>query len=258
MFSRRALLGAAGLAAASIGSSWLANASAADKNNKEPEAPKPADHAHAMKSAAEKQQVAVLFYDNPILFDYGAPAEIFRAAEWTMAFNVFAVGESTRPMKNRFFPSYLQADYTFADAPKPEVIIIPGGDWSAVAARAEQGDRRMLDWLRDNVQRGATVLGVCTGAYILALAGLLDGRRATSLPYEIANFRRLAPKTDIRPDMLFVDDGNIVTASGGYGGIDAALHLLKRMRGLEAARFVANEYLNYDSWDPSFTGKVTG
>jgi len=114
----------------------------------------------------------------------------------------------------------------------------------------------MLLWIRGCLASGTTVLGVCTGAYILALAGLLDGRRATSLPFEINNFRRLAPKTDVREDMLFVDDGNIVTASGGYAGIDAALHLVRRMRGVEAARFVANDYLNYDSWDPTFTGQV--
>lgn len=214
------------------------------------------DVAHEMQPASAKQQVAVLLYENAILFDYGAPAEIFRVAEWTNAFNVFTVGLSTAPMPNMFFPREIKADYSLKDSPKPDVVVIPGGDWATIQQRAEQGDRRMLLWIRDCLASGATVLGVCTGAYILALAGLLDGRRATSLPFEINNFRRLAPKTDVREDMLFVDDGNIVTASGGYAGIDAALHLVRRIRGVEAARFVANDYLNYDSWDPTFTGQV--
>jgi transcriptional regulator GlxA family with amidase domain len=217
----------------------------------------PAAHAtHQMKSAAEKIPVAVLFYENAILFDYGPPAEIFRAAEWTNAFNVFTVAESTSPMANRFFPHVITAQYPLRDAPKPEVLIVGGGEWSSVARRSSQGDRKMLQWIGDCLASGTTVLGVCTGAYILALAGVLDGRRATSLPIEIKTFRSLAPKTEVHEDMLFVDDGNIVTTSGGYAGIVAALHLVRRIRGTEAARFIAHEYLNYDAWDQSFTGKV--
>lgn len=212
--------------------------------------------AHTMRPAAEKLQVAALFYENAILFDYGGPVDIFRAAEWTNAFHVWSVAPTPGAIRNAFFPRELHPDFTFENCPRPNVVIVPGGDWVGVEAAFKRGDRRIARFLERTLSDGGTLLGVCTGAYILALSGLLDGRRATSLPYEIATFRRLAPRTVVREDMVFVDDGNIVTASGGFGGIEAALHLVRRMRGLDTAKFVAYEYLNYDAWDPEFTGKV--
>jgi len=247
MLSRRCVLQLLGLGSAALPSLQCLDAA---------EPVSQSDAHHGMQLASAKKQVAVLLYENAILFDYGPPAEIFRVAEWTNAFNVFTVGLSTAPMLNMFFPREIKADFRLEDSPKTDVVVIPGGDWATIQQRAERGDRKMLLWIRDCLESGTTVLGVCTGAYILALAGLLDGRRATSLPFEIENFRRLAPKTDVREDMLFVDDGNIVTASGGYAGIDAALHIVRRIRGVEAARFVANDYLNYDNWSPTFTGQV--
>lgn len=211
---------------------------------------------HVLPSASSKVQVAVLLYENAILFDYGPPAEIFRAAEWTTAFNVYSVAVSTKPIPNAFFPRVLYPDFSFQNCPTPSVVIVPGGNWNSLDEAFARGDRRIADWLAKSLSQGATLLGVCTGAYVLALGGLLDGRRATSLPYEIKTFRKLAPRTDVREDMLFVDDGNIVTAAGGHAGIDAALHLVRRIRGLDAARFVAEEYLNYDAWNSAFEGRI--
>jgi AraC family transcriptional activator FtrA len=88
-------------------------------------------------------------------------------------------------------------------------------------------------------QRGARLVGLCTGAYTLAEAGLLDGRPA-AVHWQLAgDFRRRHPKVDLQPDVLFVDDGDILTSAGSAAALDLALHIVRLDHGAQVANFVS-------------------
>jgi AraC family transcriptional activator FtrA len=97
----------------------------------------------------------------------------------------------------------------------------------------------VLDAVRAAAARGATLLSVCTGAYVLAEAGLLDGRRCTTHWREAADLAARFPRVQVDPDVLFVDEGDIVTSAGSAAGIDACLHLVRRELGSTAASVIA-------------------
>lgn len=97
----------------------------------------------------------------------------------------------------------------------------------------------VLAGLREAEAHGATVLSVCTGAFVLGSAGILDGRRCTTHWFQAADFRRRFPAAHLDPDVLYVDDGNVVTSAGTAAGIDACLHLVRRELGSGAAMKIA-------------------
>lgn len=97
----------------------------------------------------------------------------------------------------------------------------------------------LLTALRAAHQRGAQLVGLCLGAYVLAAAGLLDGRRATTHWAYAADFARHYPQIQVDADVLYIADGNILTSAGTAAGIDCCLHMLRQQYGAEAANSVA-------------------
>jgi len=139
----------------------------------------------------------------------------------------------------------VQAHATYEQAPPLDVLIYPGGQGTRPLLR----DEVELDWVRR--QRAAVPLlaSVCTGSLVYAAAGLLAGRPATTHWGSLDLLARLDPTIDVRPDERFVDDGDLVTASGVSAGIDLALHLVARLAGVERAREV-RRHLQYDPAPP--------
>lgn len=101
------------------------------------------------------------------------------------------------------------------------------------------GDEAALAVVRRAVARGARVVGICTGAFTLAAAGVLDGRRATTHWAHAGRMRRMFPQVEVDPDVLFVDDGDILTSAGVAAGIDLCLHLVRRDHGAGTAAATA-------------------
>lgn len=117
---------------------------------------------------------------------------------------------------------------------KADVIVVPS--WRDVTERPPE---RLLKALRDAHARGAQIVGLCLGAHVLAEAGLLDGRRATT-HWEYANAMAARfPSVDVDPSVLYVEDGNVLTSAGTAAGIDACLHLLRQRLGSETANRAA-------------------
>lgn len=117
---------------------------------------------------------------------------------------------------------------------------VQGADLVCVAAtRARTFDEPVLDALRAAVARGATVLSVCSGAFVLGAAGLLDGRRCTTHWAHAAELQERYPLAEVDPDVLFVDDGNVVTSAGTAAGIDACLHVVRRELGSTVVNAIA-------------------
>jgi transcriptional regulator GlxA family with amidase domain len=117
-----------------------------------------------------------------------------------------------------------------------------------MGTRTELGDEAVLDWMR-GIADGAVVASVCTGSLVLAAAGLLDGRPATTHWGSLETLPRLGKDIEVRPDDRFVDTGAVITAAGVSAGIDMALHLVSRLHSPERAREV-RRYIQYDPEPP--------
>lgn len=117
------------------------------------------------------------------------------------------------------------------EVPEPDVILEPGGMGSRIRMR----DANHLDWLRGASPRGALVASVCTGARVLAAAGLLHGRPATTHHTALDDLASIDPTIHVIHDQRWVDDGQVITAAGVSAGIDMALHLVGRLAGAQRA-----------------------
>lgn len=127
----------------------------------------------------------------------------------------------------------LETPYGLGHLRKADTIIVP-------AALYDSGyPEPLLAALRAAHRRGARIASICTGAFILAEAGLLDGRRATTHWIDAADLAKRFPSIDVEPDVLYVEDGNIFTSAGAAAGIDLCLHLVRLDLGSEVANAVA-------------------
>jgi transcriptional regulator GlxA family with amidase domain len=136
-------------------------------------------------------------------------------------------------------------DETWETAPPLDVLVYPGGR----GTRAQLGDEVVRAWLRGIAGSGALVTSVCTGSLVLADAGLLDGRPATTHWGSVELLPTLGREIEVRPDDRFVDTGDVITAAGVSAGIDMALHLVARLHSPERAPEV-RRYIQYDPEPP--------
>ena len=176
--------------------------------------------------------VAVFIFDGVQMIDYTGPYEAFSSAMTSagLAFNVYTVAEKPGAMKTNTGMS-ISPQYSFEDVPKPDIVIVPGG-----MTRGVLGSSAALKWIQDEAQSAKIVMGVCTGAFILAKAGVLDGLEATTSAGRAEGLQRWAPKAKVVDDRRVVDAGRIVTTAGGSSSIDGALHVIERMQGKAMAQ----------------------
>lgn len=139
----------------------------------------------------------------------------------------------------------MRADHDWATLPALDVVVWPGGP--GVWQQLEDPDQ--LDWVRRQADRGTLMTSVCTGSLVLAAAGVLAGRRATTYWASIDTLAELDPTIEVSPDERWVDTGEVITASGVSAGIDMALHLVRRLAGAERARQV-RKVIQYDPVPP--------
>jgi transcriptional regulator GlxA family with amidase domain len=130
-------------------------------------------------------------------------------------------------------------DRALAGAPAPDTLLVPGGEGTRTP------DPRLIDWLRAHGPPAGRVVSVCSGAFLLAAAGLLDGRRATTHWQRCGDFARVFPQVQVDPDRIFVRDGNVWTSAGITAGIDLALALIGEDLGEALARAVAQQLVVY-------------
>jgi transcriptional regulator GlxA family with amidase domain len=135
--------------------------------------------------------------------------------------------------------------HAVADAPALDVLVYPGG-WGT---RALLSDPAHLEWVREQRRRVALLASVCTGSLVFAAAGLLAGRPATTHWASLDALQELDPTIEVRRDVRFVDDGDVVTSAGVSAGIDMALHLVARLSSKETAAKVRRG-LQYDPEPP--------
>ncbi|HMP01058.1 MAG TPA: DJ-1/PfpI family protein [Gemmatales bacterium] len=188
------------------------------------------------------RDVAILIFPEVELLDFCGPYEVFAVAgrEGTPPpVRVFTVAKEKGPILTRRGFDVLP-QRTLAEMEAPHVVVIPGGQ----GARAAMLDEEILGWVRRTAARAEIVLSVCTGALILAKAGLLDGLAATTHHTVLEGLRDLAPRTEVRTGVRYVDNGQLITAAGIAAGIDGALHVIRRLLGTDHAHRTA-QYMEY-------------
>jgi transcriptional regulator GlxA family with amidase domain len=131
------------------------------------------------------------------------------------------------------------------DVPPLDVLIVPGGQ----GTRSLLADDATLEWVRSLAATGTLMTSVCTGSLVLAAAGILSGRPATTYWNALDLLKQLDPTIEVRADDRWVDSGEVITASGVSAGIDMALHLVRRLVGDERARQVRRA-IQYDPAPP--------
>ncbi|MET9441616.1 helix-turn-helix domain-containing protein [Streptomyces sp. NPDC006610] len=186
-------------------------------------------------------RVVVLALDGLLPFELGIPHRIFgrpRDARGRRLYEVLTC--SVRPPG----PVRTDADFTVHVENGPEVLA--DADTVVVPASYELGpvfeEGVLTPELADalgRVRPGARLAAICTGGYVLAAAGHLDGRRATTHWAQAEHFQRLFPKVRVDADVLFVDDGDVLTSAGVAAGIDLCLHMVRRDHGTAVANEVA-------------------
>lgn len=194
--------------------------------------------------------VAILLYDGVELLDFAGPGEVFAAARRGRAFDVYTVAASSDPILSQGFVE-VKPELTFANAPQPDVLVIPGG---GVGPLLE--DAATLQWLGTAAAEAKVVLSVCSGAFVLARLGLLDGREATTHHNALGALARLAPTATVVEGRRYVDSGQVVTSAGVASGIEAALHVVQRLLGPAPAQQTAL-YMEYP-WPPPAAEAAAG
>ncbi|MGP9017305.1 GlxA family transcriptional regulator [Streptomyces sp. BR1] len=186
---------------------------------------------------AQRTVLVVLFEDVQSL-DVSGPVEVFSGADRYVAgepggvYPIRTASLDGAPVRASSGLT-LVPDGSLADAAVPHTLLVPGGQ----GTRAP--DPRLIAWLREHGPRAERLVSVCTGAELLAEAGLLDGRRATTHWAYCDDLARRHPKVTVEQDPIYVRDGNVSTSAGVTAGIDLALALVEEDLGREAALTVA-------------------
>lgn len=191
------------------------------------------------KKQLSLKPLTVCFYlqNNVEALDFAGPLEVFNAA----GFNTFTVSKTYDVIKSDGV-LFVTPDYTLKDVPPFDVLVVFGGDTGPGTI-----DSTVVSWIQSKKPQIKYYLSVCTGAFILGRAGILDNLTATTYHTQIDNLAKTFPKTKVLANTRFVDNGNVITTAGISAGIDGALHLVEKLRGRPYAQGVATT-IEYDKW----------
>ncbi|MFF8289733.1 GlxA family transcriptional regulator [Streptomyces sp. NPDC016309] len=183
-----------------------------------------------------QRPVLVVLFDGVQSLDVTGPVEVFAGADHLSGgpapYPIRTASLDGRPVRT---PSGLRlaADGALADAALPHTLLVPGGEGT------RDPDPRLVAWLREHAPRVERLVSVCTGAVLLAAAGLLDGHRVTTHWAFCDHLARHHPEVRVDPDPIFVRDGRLATSAGVTAGIDLALALVEEDLGRDAALTIA-------------------
>ncbi|MDO0925788.1 helix-turn-helix domain-containing protein [Streptomyces sp. TG1A-8] len=183
------------------------------------------------------KNVAAVLLDGAHPFELGVVCEVFgidRSDEGLPVYD-FAVVSAEGPALGTHCGFTVSTPYGLERLEEADLIAVPAGDGYAEREYPEE----LLDALRRAVDRGARVLSVCSGVFVLAAAGLLDGRRCAVHWHHVEQLARRHPRLTVEPDVLYVDADPVITSAGTAAGIDACLHLVRKEQGPEVANKIA-------------------
>lgn len=195
--------------------------------------------------------LAIYVFDQVEALDFAGPYEVFTTAtrmaaraapEAPPAFNVFTVGRTREAVRARAGLK-IEPDHTLADPPRIDVLIVPGGVVGDEVAKPD-----VIGWIARTAPATRITASVCTGAFLLAQARLLDGLTVTTHWEDVADLRRDHPALNVVEGPRWCDAGPIVTSAGISAGIDMSLHLVRRLHGAALAERTARQ-MDFDWTD---------
>ena len=195
----------------------------------------------------DRINVGILVFPEVEVLDFCGPFEVFattrlreeRRREEPSPYEVVLVADG-RDLVVASGGLKVVPDHDLGDCPPLDVLVVPGG-WGT---RAGMSNGRLIGWIAERATRVSTLASVCTGSLLLARAGLLDGRRATTHWRALDEMRGLFPDVNVVGDEHVVEDGEVLTSAGISAGIDLALRLVARHHGEAVARATAR-YMEY-------------
>ncbi|HVB63214.1 MAG TPA: DJ-1/PfpI family protein [Nitrolancea sp.] len=196
--------------------------------------------------------VGILIFDDVEVLDFCGPFEVLATARPNGStnaddplFKVVTIAEENRVIKC-VGGLLVQPHHTIADHPALDILVVPGGQ----GTRTQRLNGRLLEWIAAQHRAIELTTSVCTGAFLLAERGILDGRRATthwaSVDWMRANYQQVT----MLDDMRVVDEGKVITSAGVSAGIDMALHVVARLHGAGVAEWTARR-MEYDYHPPA-------
>ncbi len=201
------------------------------------------------RQAVQRRTVGILIFDDVEVLDFCGPFEVFSTArpegddgDDARLFTAITIAEQNRLITCRG-GLLVQPHATIGDHPPLDILIVPGGQ----GTRRELHNERLLDWIAAQDDGTELTTSVCTGAFLLARRGLLDGRRATTHWASIGWMRDTYPAVQMVDTARVVDEGHVITSAGVSAGIDMALHVVARLHGEETAARTARA-MEYDGF----------
>ncbi len=200
---------------------------------------------------SQPRTVGILIFDDVEVLDFCGPFEVFSitrplddASDDARLFQVVTIAEEDRIIHCRG-DLLLQPHHTIDDHPALDILVVPGGQ----GTRRERLNQRLLDWIAAQNSAIELTTSVCTGAFLLAERGILDGRRATTHWASVDWMREQYPTVTMLADQRVVDEGHVITSAGVSAGIDMALHVVGRLHGSDVAAWTARR-MEYDHFSP--------
>ena len=197
--------------------------------------------------------MGIYVFDDVEVLDFAAPFEVFSTASRVHAridggkggpapFEVTLIADEARTVRARA-GFEIQCRHSLAAHPSIDVLIVPGG-----VVTKELGRNDVVAWIARTARGAMLTASICTGAFLLARAGLLDGRRATTHWEDVEDLRQMFPAVRVETGRRWIDEGPIVTSAGISAGLDMSLHLVARLSGDDLATLTARQ-MDY-SWQP--------
>ncbi|CAM4350014.1 AraC family transcriptional regulator [Bacillus wiedmannii] len=190
-----------------------------------------------------KWSVGIFLFNEVEVLDFAGPFEVFSVTEEDeeKPFTVYTVSQNGEMITARNGLK-VKPDYSIEDLPPVDILIIPGG--KGVRENEVQNDI-IINWVRQQMKEVKLMTSVCTGALLLAKAGLLEGLKATTHWASIQTFKKDFPNVEVMENVKFVDEGHIITSAGISTGINMSFHIVKNLLGVEIAEETAKS-MEYD------------
>lgn len=189
--------------------------------------------------------IGIYIYEQAEVLDFAGPFEVFstasRVAKPPAPFHVFLIGETDAPITARGGFG-VSPTYTFQNHPELDILMVPGGIHTEEIKKPT-----VLDWIARESQLAQIVASVCTGAFLLAEAGVLATQHVTTHWQDIPDLRKAYPNLTVLESKRWMDEGRIITSAGISAGIDMSLHLVSRLADRELAIRTAKQ-MDF-SWD---------
>lgn len=183
-------------------------------------------------------RVGIFLFDDVEVLDFAGPFEVFSVTEIENGLQPFVV-ETVSEKGDLVIATNglkVQPDYSFDNVPRFDILIIPGG---LGAREREMNNDNAINWITNQMKTVQLMTSVCTGALLLAKAGLLNGKMTTTHWASLERLKKEFPQVEVQREVKFVDEGNIITSGGISAGINMSFHIVKRLLGSEVAQNTA-------------------